>query len=194
MKEGRSKLVKFKFWIAAVATVIGNIQCKNILKLFPRWDVLVLSMGRLTLTIWNSKVVLKRVTTLSRSLIKTHKNGTTFYIFLTGIHSMQCWTATTRNGVTRKRSTKRLNHTGNLFRKNVQLKYVQPFQLNIYQNNTFRKDSTMNQRFRRGSKCRTNIPTYPFLWLLHIFTFTILSSTTVLQKILWKETTKHKRQ
>ena len=30
------------------------------------------------------------------------------------------WTAT-RSGVTRKRSTKRLTHTGNLFRKNLQL-------------------------------------------------------------------------
>ena len=37
-----------------------------------------------------------------------------------GIHSMLGWTAT-RSGVTRKRSTKRLTHTGNLFRKNLQL-------------------------------------------------------------------------
>ena len=41
--------------------------------------------------------------------------------FLIGIHSMQGWTATTRHGVTRKRSTKRLKHAGNLFRKNPQL-------------------------------------------------------------------------
>ena len=38
-----------------------------------------------------------------------------------GIHSMQGWAATTRHGVTRKRSTKRLKHTGNLFTKNLQL-------------------------------------------------------------------------
>ena len=38
----------------------------------------------------------------------------------TGIHSMPGWTATTRHGVTRKRSTKRLKHTGNLFRKNIE--------------------------------------------------------------------------
>ena len=31
-------------------------------------------------------------------------------------------TATTRHGVTRKRSTKRLQHIGNLFRQNLQLK------------------------------------------------------------------------
>ena len=37
---------------------------------------------------------------------------------------MQGWTATTRDRVTRKRSTKRLQHTGNLFRKNLQLKDV----------------------------------------------------------------------
>ena len=33
-------------------------------------------------------------------------------------------TATTRHGVTRKRSTKRLQLTGNLLRKNIQLKDV----------------------------------------------------------------------
>ena len=37
-----------------------------------------------------------------------------FLIFSIGIHFMQGWTATTRHGVTRKRSTKRLKHTGNL--------------------------------------------------------------------------------
>ena len=37
---------------------------------------------------------------------------------------MQDWTATTRHEVTRKRSTKRLEHTENLFRKNLQLKDV----------------------------------------------------------------------
>ena len=44
--------------------------------------------------------------------------------FWNGIHCMQDWTATMRHGVTRKRSTKRLEHTGNLFRKNIQLKDV----------------------------------------------------------------------
>ena len=37
---------------------------------------------------------------------------------------MQGGTATTRHGVTKKRSTKALEHTGNLFRKNLQLKDV----------------------------------------------------------------------
>ena len=37
-----------------------------------------------------------------------------FFFFLIRIHSMQGW------AVTRKRSTKRLKHTGNLFRKNLQ--------------------------------------------------------------------------
>ena len=40
------------------------------------------------------------------------------------IHSMQGETGTMRYGVTRKRSTKRLRHTGNLFRMNLQLKGV----------------------------------------------------------------------
>ena len=44
--------------------------------------------------------------------------------FLIGIHSMQGWTALTRHGITRKRSTKRSKHTRNLFRKNIQLKVV----------------------------------------------------------------------
>ena len=30
------------------------------------------------------------------------------------IHSVKSWTVTTRHGVTRKKSTKRLKHTGNL--------------------------------------------------------------------------------
>ena len=47
-----------------------------------------------------------------------------FLLFLIEIHSMQGWTLTTRHGVTRKRSTKILQHTGNLFRKNLQLKDV----------------------------------------------------------------------
>ena len=46
------------------------------------------------------------------------------FLFLIMIHSMQGWTATTRQGVTRKRSIKRLQHIGNLFRKNLQLKDV----------------------------------------------------------------------
>ena len=43
------------------------------------------------------------------------------YFFLIGIHSMQGWTATKRHRAARKRSAKRLKHTGNLFRKNLQL-------------------------------------------------------------------------
>ena len=44
--------------------------------------------------------------------------------FKIGIHSVQGLTVTMRHGVARKRSTKRLQHTGNLFRKNLQLKDV----------------------------------------------------------------------
>ena len=38
-----------------------------------------------------------------------------------GIRSMQEWTATTRHGITRKRSTKRLSHTGNFIKKKLKL-------------------------------------------------------------------------
>ena len=41
-------------------------------------------------------------------------------VFLIGIHSMQGLGANERYGVTKKRSPKRLKHTGNLFRKNLQ--------------------------------------------------------------------------
>ena len=41
------------------------------------------------------------------------------YLFLIGIHSLHGLTATTRHGVARKRSTKRLKHTANLFKKNL---------------------------------------------------------------------------
>ena len=40
---------------------------------------------------------------------------------LIAIYSMQGWKATTMHRVPRKRSTKRLKHTGNLFTKNLQL-------------------------------------------------------------------------
>ena len=40
--------------------------------------------------------------------------------FLIGVHSMQGWAATTRHGVARKWSTKRLKHTENHFGKNLQ--------------------------------------------------------------------------
>ena len=45
-------------------------------------------------------------------------------VFMIGIHSMQGWTATIKHGDTRKRSTRRLKHQGNLFRKSLQLKDV----------------------------------------------------------------------
>ena len=37
---------------------------------------------------------------------------------------MQYWTSDTREVIPRKRSTKRFNHTGNLLRKNLQMKGV----------------------------------------------------------------------
>ena len=48
-----------------------------------------------------------------------------FFFVLIGIHFMQDWTATTRQGVTRREAKKqRLQDTENLFRKNLQLKDV----------------------------------------------------------------------
>ena len=61
--------------------------------------------------------------TFNADFAQSQQNQKTIF-FLIGIHSMQGWTATTRHGVTRKRNTKRLKHTGNLFRKNLQLKDV----------------------------------------------------------------------
>ena len=45
-------------------------------------------------------------------------------LFLIGIYCMQGWTAATRHEVIRKRSTKRLQDTGHLSRKNLQLKEI----------------------------------------------------------------------
>ena len=68
------------------------------------------------------------------TLLKLHKvTGKTFlfefklkfhFFFLTGIHSIESWTAITRHGVTVKRSAKRLKHAWNLFTKNLQLKFI----------------------------------------------------------------------
>ena len=44
--------------------------------------------------------------------------------FLIGIDSMQGWTTTTKHGVTRKRSTKRLKYAWNIFGKKQQTKGV----------------------------------------------------------------------
>ena len=58
-------------------------------------------------------------------LLKKLKNcAIDLHFFLIGIPSMEGWTATLGHGVTRKRCTKRSKHTGNLIRKNLQLKVV----------------------------------------------------------------------
>ena len=55
----------------------------------------------------------------------THMNGLGKTSFCTGLFlTWNSLTATPRHGVTRKRSTKKLQHTENLFRKNQQLKDV----------------------------------------------------------------------
>ena len=45
--------------------------------------------------------------------------SSTCILFKIGIHSMQGWKITMRHWVARKRSTKRLMHTGNMFGKNL---------------------------------------------------------------------------
>ena len=44
---------------------------------------------------------------------------------------MQGSALTTRDGVTKKRSTKRLQHAGNLFRKSLQVKDLKPFRSKV---------------------------------------------------------------
>ena len=51
-------------------------------------------------------------------------NFSRVFFFLIGINPMQGWTASTRHGVTRKKSTTKLQDTKNLFRKNLQLNDV----------------------------------------------------------------------
>ena len=67
---------------------------------------------------------LKYATFSNNKLLQKVRKVDTIRIFLIGIHSMQGLTETSRHGVKRKRSTKRLKHTGNLFRKNLQLKDI----------------------------------------------------------------------
>ena len=47
-----------------------------------------------------------------------------WWLFLIQVHSVKGSTATTRQGFTRKKTTKELKHTENMFRKNVLLKDV----------------------------------------------------------------------
>ena len=63
--------------------------------------------------------------TIGEKVKLNNQAKTSIYIyFLSGIHFMQSSIVTTRDGVTRKKSTKRLKRTGNLFRKNLQLNDV----------------------------------------------------------------------
>ena len=48
-------------------------------------------------------------------IMRFYNNLLFAFFFLTGIPSMQGWTATTRHAVTGKRKTKRLKHSGNIF-------------------------------------------------------------------------------
>ena len=57
-------------------------------------------------------------------MIGIHENIHISLFFKLGIHFMQGWRATTRHEVTRKRNAKKLSHTGNIFRKNLQLKDI----------------------------------------------------------------------
>ena len=57
----------------------------------------------------------------NKETIYIHYNGNEYLKKKNEIHSTQGWAAATRHGVTKKRSTERLEHTGNLFRKNLQL-------------------------------------------------------------------------
>ena len=71
-----------------------------------------------------SKVFLWFWPMITRKMMHRICYGFYWSFVLIGIHTMQGWTATTRHGITRKKNTKRLRHTGNLIRKNLQLKDV----------------------------------------------------------------------
>ena len=55
---------------------------------------------------------------------KGRRNKNKKIFFLMGIHSMEGWTAFRSHGVTGKIITKRLKHTGNMVKKDLQLKCV----------------------------------------------------------------------
>ena len=73
------------------------------------------SIGEKTGSVWD---------VLGMRYIWVFRKLQSFDIFFIGINSTQGWMATMRHGITRKKSRKRLNHTGNLFRKNLHLKGV----------------------------------------------------------------------
>ena len=93
---------------AAVLIEVTHPTCTSML---ASWNVL-----------WKKKQIIpgriKDFLFKSESIPRNHWN----FFFLIEIHSMQGWTTTTRHGVIGKRSTTRLQHTGNLFRKTLQLK------------------------------------------------------------------------
>ena len=99
------------FWSQIVLECI-SVAAISISHFF--WKVLIFFwlVGPLESLIWTivSKMWLKGLFDFSKKKIWAH--------------SMQGWTATTRHGVTRKSHKERLKHTGNLFRKNLQLKDV----------------------------------------------------------------------
>ena len=71
----------------------------------------------------------------SESEISQHVSQQRRRFLLIRIPFMQGSTATTRHGVTRKRSTKRLKYTGNLFRKNLIL-YLRPLRSYVKEKNS----------------------------------------------------------
>ena len=54
---------------------------------------------------------------------------------------MQGWKATTRHEVTTNKSTKRLKHTVNIFRNNLQLKGVHPFRSYVKGKHSIERES-----------------------------------------------------
>ena len=120
-KQARARLTEYYYKILLSRTLIWCSKRHSYNSENPRNFIFTYlhdnPIRNIHLTVYKS---LQKVTLKSLVLHKVHR----ICLFLIGIHSAQGWTATTRHGATKNGNTTRLKHTGNLFRKNLQLKDI----------------------------------------------------------------------
>ena len=95
------------------------IELNNMKLSFPNFDIIIIIILLLLLSLSLS---------LSSLLLL-------LLLLLIGIHFIQGFTVTMRHGITKKRSTKRLKHAGNLFRRNLvfhNLSHILKHRLDIF--------------------------------------------------------------
>ena len=117
-----ASLGHYRFWKYIYQRMVKTKHIRTIID--GHWDGFhygFLPIKKLFLRNKNLNKFCRDVCSKATPLFKPNTSFFSCFIFLIGIHSMQGLAATTRYGVTRKRSTKGLNHAGNFFTKNLQL-------------------------------------------------------------------------